>query len=193
MEIVVGALWKLETSPFVTRTPGSYHSKTITISPVLAPCRHQPRQVQKARPTHPPDLFCHQQNPRRRRYFQFSTRRHALFGRFPPSVGEFHQAHVSSRIPCYLERFKKHQSFCLSNMGRFQVVLAFDIETRRMFFGTESFLAEDAYVRRWHQMDMDISHKEIREAVKEGAAAAAVREAAKLKSGHRFHPYRSTS
>ncbi|KAG2129143.1 hypothetical protein DEU56DRAFT_818012 [Suillus clintonianus] len=120
---------------------------------------------------------------------------------FPPedtlSLVEFHQASFNfiklmSLVaePAIVERFKQHRSFCLSHMmERYRTVLAFDMETRRIFFNTESFLAQDAYLRRWHAMDMDMMNLEVREAVEERAAA--VEEAAKSghSHGHRFHPY----
>ncbi|KAG1751189.1 hypothetical protein EDB19DRAFT_1279399 [Suillus lakei] len=88
--------------------------------------------------------------------------------------------------PAIVERFKEHRTFCLSHLSeRRRSVVAFDIETRRIFFNTESFLAQDAYLRRWRELDMDISYKELWVRIEEGQAA--VQEDAK--SSHRFHPY----
>ncbi|KAG1770863.1 hypothetical protein EV702DRAFT_1202191 [Suillus placidus] len=112
---------------------------------------------------------------------------------FPPedTISEinFHQAShkfigLMSLVasPAIVERFKAHRSFCLSHMLRFRTVVAFDIETRRVFFNTESFLEEDAYISRWKALDMDIVHKELSERIHEAAAVT-------VKSDHRFHPY----
>ncbi|KAG0700025.1 hypothetical protein DFH29DRAFT_1001492 [Suillus ampliporus] len=90
--------------------------------------------------------------------------------------------------PAIVERFKQHRSFCLPHIGeRFRAILAFDIETRRMFFNTQSFLAEAAYERRWRAVELDILRLEFREVADRLRAAP---EAAKFSShSHRFHPY----
>ncbi|KAG1772420.1 hypothetical protein EDD22DRAFT_433705 [Suillus occidentalis] len=89
--------------------------------------------------------------------------------------------------PSIVEWFKTHQSFCLSHMRKFRVVVAFDIETRRRFFNTERVLSEDAYLSRWNALDADMFHKELSERVDQ---AKAVIE--NSKSDNRFHPYSKT-
>ncbi|KAG2355213.1 hypothetical protein BDR07DRAFT_1426921 [Suillus spraguei] len=63
-------------------------------------------------------------------------------------------------------------------MQRFRTVLTCDIETRRIFFNTESFLEEDTCLRRWKALDMDIYQKEL---------CGRINEVVKSEEG--FHPY----
>lgn len=99
--------------------------------------------------------------------------------------------------PAIIERFKRHRKFCLSRkpfVDNYEAILAFDIETRRMFFNTKGFLTEAAYERRWNDTITRISQKKADE-----ASAAAIREANKVaalaarldgsSSNSRYHPY----
>ncbi|KAG1745962.1 uncharacterized protein EDB91DRAFT_134832 [Suillus paluster] len=89
--------------------------------------------------------------------------------------------------PAIVERFKQHRSFCLSRGMRkdYRAILAFDIETRQIFFNTQSFLLDAAYERRWHEVELETLHLEVSE-----AADRVAREATKLSAhSHRFHPY----
>jgi hypothetical protein len=104
-------------------------------------------------------------------------------------------AHVAS--PLIIERFKQHRDFCLSRKRfdeNFQAILTFDIETRRIFFNTKTFFTEDAYKRRWEEIQMKVSQQKSDE-----AAANANREAARISalvsrlegsgSSNRYNPY----
>lgn len=84
--------------------------------------------------------------------------------------------------PSIVEWFKTHHEFCQSHMGRFRVVVAFDIETRRRFFNSQTLLSEEAYQKRWRALDSDIFHKELSERIEETKAVLD-------KTDHRFHPY----
>ncbi|KIK37287.1 hypothetical protein CY34DRAFT_43692, partial [Suillus luteus UH-Slu-Lm8-n1] len=98
---------------------------------------------------------------------------------------DFHEAtenfmqlleHVAG--PAIIERFKRHRRFCLSRkpfVDNYEAILAFDIETRRMFFNTKGFLTEAAYERRWNDTISKISQKKADE-----ASANAIKETNKV-------------
>jgi len=98
--------------------------------------------------------------------------------------------------PAVVQRFKQHRSFCLSRKqfkDSFPAILAFDIETRRMFFNTQTFLTDDAYERRWNETQLKLSQKKA-----DDAAELAIRESARLttllqqgSSSQRYAPYPS--
>jgi len=104
-------------------------------------------------------------------------------------------AHVAS--PLIIERFKQHHDFCLSRKRfdeNFQAILAFDIETRRIFFNTKTFFTEDAYKHRWEEIQLKVAQQKSDE-----ASANANREAARIatlisrlegsSSNNRYNPY----
>jgi hypothetical protein len=98
--------------------------------------------------------------------------------------------------PAVVERFKQHRSFCLSRKqfkDSFPAILAFDIETRRIFFNTQTFLADEAYTRRWNEIQIQVSQKKA-----DDAAELAIRESARFSallqqggSSQRYAPYPS--
>lgn len=84
--------------------------------------------------------------------------------------------HVAS--PLIIERFKQHRDFCLSRKyfdENFQAILAFDIETRRIFFNMKTFFTEDAYKRRWEEIPLKVARQKSDE-----ASAKPNREAARI-------------
>jgi hypothetical protein len=99
-----------------------------------------------------------------------------------------------------IQRFKRHRKFCLSRKpfaDNYDAILAFDIETRRLFFNTKGFLSEEAYERRWNDTIAKISQKKA-----DDASAAATREANRVAAlasrlensggGNRYQPYPAT-
>jgi hypothetical protein len=127
---------------------------------------------------------------------------------FPPEtslpLAQFNEAsknfinllvHVAS--PLIIERFKQHRDFCLSRKRfdeNFQAILAFDIEMCRIFFNTKTFFTEDAYKRRWEEIQLKVAQQKSDE-----ASANANREAACIaalisrlegsSSNNRYNPY----
>jgi len=92
------------------------------------------------------------------------------------------------------QHFKQHGSFCLSHKqfkDSFPAILAFDIETRCMFFNTQTFLTDDAYKCHWNETQLKFSQKKA-----DDAAELAIRESAGLttllqkgSSSQRYAPY----
>ncbi|KAG1717926.1 uncharacterized protein EDB91DRAFT_1090456 [Suillus paluster] len=99
------------------------------------------------------------------------------------------------------EKFRKHRLFCLSRKHfeeNFSAVLAFNIETRRIFFNTKSLLTDAAYECCWNETLTKISRDKSDE-----AAANANRELQRLmalmshfegsNSNNRYHPYQNSA
>lgn len=90
--------------------------------------------------------------------------------------------------PSVIEKFTAHRQFCLARRrfsNHFDAVVAFDIETRRLFFTTKTFLLEAAYEWRWNDTLMMVSHVKSEESSantnKEVARLSAL--AARIESG----------
>jgi hypothetical protein len=80
--------------------------------------------------------------------------------------------------PTVIEKFIAHRRFCLARRrftNHYDAVLAFDIETRRLFFNTKTFLSDAAYERRWNDTLTMVSHVK-----NEESAANANKEVARL-------------
>jgi hypothetical protein len=102
--------------------------------------------------------------------------------------------------PAVIEKFKEHRRFCLARRrftNHYDAVLAFDIETRRLFFNTKTFLSEAAYEHRWNDTLTMVSHAKAEEsaanATKEVTRLTALAARFETNSGssnsHRYQPY----
>lgn len=104
--------------------------------------------------------------------------------------------------PAVIEKFTAHRRFCLARRrftNHYDAVLLFDIDVRRLFFNTKTFLSDDAYGRRWNDTLTMVSHTKSEE-----SAANANKEVARLSAiasrieanGHgsssRYNPYPSS-